>query len=225
MYNEIAMDPDVKFSEHTRTVKSRPYRMVRRAELVENTRQRIVEAAVELHTTVGPAATTISALAEKAGVTRLTVYRHFSDEDDLFAACRSHWRTLHPPPDPLRWPRLPPGEHRVRQALEELYRWYRQHGEELFPIYRDFSAMPKSLQEASRAADDRAARALVDGFAARGGARRRLVAAARHVVGFWTWWSLAVDQRLPDREAVELATRFLISAAPDGVGAPGQIRR
>jgi AcrR family transcriptional regulator len=188
--------------------------MHRRAELVEQTRHRIVEAAIKLHTTVGPARTTISALAEEAGVTRLTVYRHFADEDELFDACRSHWVELHPPPDPLRWQRMPASRDRVRQAVQELYAWYRQHGEALFPIYRDMTAMPDAVQQAMRAADDQAADALVHGFGARGRARRRLYAAAGHVLSFWTWRSLTIDQGLPDSEAVELATRFLTSASP-----------
>jgi AcrR family transcriptional regulator len=188
--------------------------MHRRAELVEQTRHRIVEAAIKLHTTVGPARTTISALAEEAGVTRLTVYRHFADEDELFDACRSHWVELHPPPDPLRWQRMPASRDRVHQALQELYAWYRQHGEALFPIYRDMTAMPDSVQQAMRAADDQAADALVRGFSARGRARRRLYAAAGHVLSFWTWRSLTIDQGLPHSEAVELATSFLTSASP-----------
>jgi AcrR family transcriptional regulator len=206
------MTPDVKSTEHPRIVKSRPYRMGRRAELVDATRQRIVEAAMELHTTIGPARTTISALAETAGVTRVTVYRHFPEEDELFAACSRHWIEGHPPPDPRRWQRLSPGRERIGPALQELYGWYHRHGHELFPIYRDRAALPVSVQEAMQAADDRVARALVQGFGGRGRARRRLDAAARHAVSFWTWRSLTVDQGLTDGEAAELAIRFVIGA-------------
>ena len=74
-----------------RSTKTRPYRMRRRAEQVDETRLRITEAAVRLHTTVGPAHTSIAAIAEAAGVTRLTVYRHFADLDTLFEACTAHW--------------------------------------------------------------------------------------------------------------------------------------
>jgi len=179
--------------------------MGRRAELVDGTRQRIVEAAIELHTTIGPARATISALAETAGVTRVTVYRHFPDEDELFAACRNHWIELHPPPDVAGWRRLPPSRERVRSALAELYGWYRRHGDELFPIHRDRHGMPESVQAAMAATDDAMARALVHGFAGRGRPRRRLHAAARHAVSFSTWRSLAVDQGLSDGEAAELA--------------------
>ena len=78
--------------------------MRRRAEQVDRTRQRIVEATVELHGSVGPAATTIAAIAEAAGVTRLTVYRHFPDEDALFAARSAHWLARQQLPDPAAWP-------------------------------------------------------------------------------------------------------------------------
>ena len=82
-----------------RSTKSRPYRMTRRAALVDETRQRITEATARLHTTVGPANTSVASIAEEAGVTRLTVYRHFPDLEVLFQACRAHWRAENPPPD------------------------------------------------------------------------------------------------------------------------------
>src|SRR5215208_5174558 len=80
----------------------------------ERTRQRIVEATIELHETVGTARTTISAIAEKAGVQRLTVYRHFPDERALFTACRGHWSATNPPPDPATWTQSADPEERLR---------------------------------------------------------------------------------------------------------------
>ena len=70
----------------------RRYELKERARRQAETRQRIVDAAVELHTSVGPARTTISAIAERAGVERHTVYAHFPDEPTLFRACSTHWR-------------------------------------------------------------------------------------------------------------------------------------
>src|ERR671919_2710297 len=86
--------------------KPRKYEKKRRAEQEAETRQRIVEAMVALHREVGPARTTISAIAERAGVERLTVYRHFPDERSLFEACTGHWRASHPPPDPGPWTQI-----------------------------------------------------------------------------------------------------------------------
>ncbi len=77
--------------------------MKRRAELEELTRRRITESAVELHGTLGPSRTSISAVAEHAGVRRSTLYRHFPDEPALFEACTAHWRAANPVPDLARW--------------------------------------------------------------------------------------------------------------------------
>src|SRR3954466_14092231 len=102
----------------------RPYRMKRRAELEEQTRRRITESAVALHEELGPAQTSISAIAERAGVRRSTVYRHFPDEDALFDACSSHWRAANPPPDPRTWSSSEDPAERMRTALRELYAFY-----------------------------------------------------------------------------------------------------
>lgn len=200
-------------SEHDRLAKTRPYHMRKRAEQVEATRQRIVEAAMRLHTTVGPARTTVSALAEEAGVTRLTVYRHFPDQEALFAACGQLWASRHPAPDPAAWHAIPDVEARARQALRELYRWYGDHGEELLPLHRDVAVIPSTAQQAMREEHQRFAEALVTGTGIRGRARRRLRAAASHAVSVWTWHSLAVEQGLGDAEAAELAGELVVAAA------------
>ena len=88
-------------------VVTRPYKLKRRAELQDETRQRIVDATIELHQTIGPTATTISEIADRAGVGRVTVYRHFPDELTLARACSGKYLQQHPPPDPERWRRSP----------------------------------------------------------------------------------------------------------------------
>src|SRR5206468_9311193 len=104
----------------------RPYRMRRRAELEEQTRRRITESTVALHEELGPAATSIRAIAEHAGVRRSTVYRHFPNEESLFAACSSHWRAANPPPDPGRWSSIADATTRTQTALRDLYAFYAQ---------------------------------------------------------------------------------------------------
>ena len=151
--------------------------MRKRAEQVGQTRQRIIDAAVRLHTTVGPARTTISAVAEQAGVTRLTVYRHFPDEATLFTACSEQWGRQHPSPDPGDWSRIPDLEARAHHALGELYAWYQDHGEDLLPLYRDIDAMPALTREAMRDQERQLADALVVGCGLRRRARGRLRAA------------------------------------------------
>lgn len=200
-------------SEQVRSTKSRPYQMRRRAELVDQTRLRITEAAVRLHTTVGPSKTSVSTVAEEAGVTRLTVYRHFRDQDELFDACRSHWITANPPPDETAWRAIPALEDRARRAFSELYGWYREHGAELFPIYRDMATMPRSTQDQLRAEGAARADALLDGLPVPRTARRTLRAVAGHLVSLMTWRSLVVEQGLGEDEAVEVAVRLVCAAA------------
>jgi AcrR family transcriptional regulator len=183
--------------------------MSRRAELVEGTRERITAAAVRLHTSIGPAHTSVASIAEEAGVTRLTVYRHFSDLDVLFEACRAHWRAENPPPDPRLWPETAGLEARARRGLTEFYAWYREHAEELFPIYRDITTMPLSSQEGMRSENRMLGDLLVGGDVPDGDAGRKMRAVARHLVDYRTWRSLAIEQELTETEAVEVGVRLL----------------
>src|SRR6188768_4062572 len=96
---------------------SREYRKRKRAESEAETRQRITEATMHLHERVGPARTTVSAIADEAGVQRATVYRHFPDEEALIDACSSHWFGLNPPPDPSAWPGIDDPDERLRTGL------------------------------------------------------------------------------------------------------------
>jgi AcrR family transcriptional regulator len=198
-----------------RSTKSRPYRMRRRAEQVDGTRQRITEAAVRLHTTVGPTHTSIAAVAAAAGVTRLTVYRHFADLDALFVACRAHWLAQDPPPDPSVWPAIADLDERVRHALTQLYAWYRRRGEELYPIYRDGTTLPLATQAARRDENRLQGDALVAGYAGSDERGRTLQAVARHVCDFGTWRSLAVQHGLEDREVVDVAARLIAAVRQD----------
>src|SRR5687767_2506204 len=106
----------------------RRYELRKRADAMEETRRRITEAAVELHGSVGPARTTVSAVAERAGVQRHTVYRHFPTEKELFAACSTHFEALNPAPDSSRWAQIEDPDERLETGLDELYRWYERTG-------------------------------------------------------------------------------------------------
>src|SRR5919107_5906511 len=106
--------------------KPRKYEKKRRAEQESETRQRILEAMVDLHREVGPARTTISAIAERAGVERLTVYRHFPDERSMFEACTTHYATEVPQPDPASWADIDDPAERLRAVLLNFYDYYRR---------------------------------------------------------------------------------------------------
>lgn len=190
----------------------RDYRMGKRADQMAETRLRITEAAVRLHTTIGPSNTTISAVAQEAGVTRVTVYNHFPDEEQLFLACSAHWGELHPPPDPSAWSEVPEWEARVRHAVGDLYGWYDENQSDLFPILRDVEAMPVAFRDAMAAQFTEMSEALAKGSGARGRRRRRLAAVAGHVTSFWTWHSLVAEHGLDTAEAIDVALAFLESA-------------
>lgn len=199
--------------------------MRQRADAVDRTRQRITEATVRLHTTIGPAQASLSRIAEEAGVTRVTLYRHFPDLDGLYEACLSHWEATHPGPDPSGWlaeQRLVP---RMRLALTDLYAWYRRNGGDLHPIHRDYDVMPASIRERMSGQIEALVDVLVGDAGVRGAARTRLRAAARHVVAVPTWESLAVAGALSDAEAVELALSMFRAAVPASATARGAVTR
>jgi AcrR family transcriptional regulator len=197
------------------TRERRPYRKRRRAELEAETRLRITEAAVELHGSIGPARTTISAVAERAGVQRATVYRHFTDEDSLFAACSSHWFAQHPLPDLGAWSAIEDSDERLQTALRQVYEWYVGGEEMLERVTRDVALVPalRPSTEALRGWFDTAADAIVSGRPERGTRRRRVRAAVGHALSFETWRSLVRDQRLSHEEAIELMVGVAAIAA------------
>jgi len=201
---------------------TRPYRMKRRAELEEQTRRRITESAVALHQELGPARTSISAVAERAGVRRSTVYRHFPDEEALFGACSSHWRAANPPPDPSAWAAIEDPRERTGTALQELYAFYGcseemytslLRDEPLVPIIHrllgDFYGYLQAIQDI-----------LMAGRGLRGRTARRTRAAIGHALAFPTWRSLTRDQELADGDAVALMCALVEGSAAGRPGAP-----
>jgi AcrR family transcriptional regulator len=193
----------------------RRYQLRKRADAMEETRRRITEAAVDLHGSVGPARTTISAIAERAGVQRQTVYRHFPTEVDLYAACSRHFYERDRWPDPAGWRAIADPAERLAAALDELYAYYERNQATLTNVLRDetlVDALPPVLTGFWAYLDD-AAGALGEGWAVRGGRRRVLLAATRHAVDFHTWRSLTRDGRVGRMAVVELASAMITRAA------------
>jgi AcrR family transcriptional regulator len=189
--------------------------MRKRAEQIDQTRQRIIDAAVRLHGTVGPAETTIAGIAREAGTTRLTVYRHFADEDAIFAACSAHWMSGQVPPKPDEWAEIADPITRVRAGLTDLYRFYREGGSMLTRIYQDLATVPTGHRQAMLERARHHRDVLLDPFRAAAKDRRRLGAVIAHAVAFGTWRSLCIDNQLSDREAVEAMTALVGAIAPD----------
>jgi AcrR family transcriptional regulator len=170
----------------------RRYEKRARAAKEQETRQRILEAALALHGTVGPARTTISAIAERAGVRRATVYRHFPDERALFLGCSGLSRERNPPPDPALWATLADPGERLEAALEAIYRWYAQIEPLLTAVLRDVDAMPiiAELQGARLAYLAAVEDGLAAGWGVRGTAARRLRATIGLALDFHSWRTL-----------------------------------
>ena len=192
--------------------------MTRRLEDVAETRQRIVEATAELHGTVGPARTTIAGIAERAGVTRLTVYRHFADEAALFSACSAHWFAQQPTtPNPLAWQAISDPEARLRRGLSDVYEFFRNGCQTLTHIYADWAVIPPAHQQAMLARNTGIRDAMASAFPRRS---KKLTALVGHATAFGTWRSLCVDQGLSDREAVAAMTVLVLSAARSPAARP-----
>jgi AcrR family transcriptional regulator len=194
---------------------TRKYELKRRAERQEETRQRIVAAAVELHTTLGPSRTTVQAIAEKAGVTRPTVYAHFPDTRSLFEACSGHVRATTPPPDPTPWNSIADPSERLETALRELYGYYERLEPLLENVQRDTAVMPLVAEmNAYRARYlEQIGDLLLEAWPTRGAAQARLRRAIGHALEFRTWQSLVRRQACTTEEAVQLMAAFARAAA------------
>jgi AcrR family transcriptional regulator len=203
-----------QYWDYTMSDQKRQYQMRRRAEQEAETRQRITESAVALHGSLGPAQTSVSAIADRAGVQRSTVYRHFPDEEALFGACSQHWAERNPPPNIDRWGEIGDPEERLSTALEELYAYYRRAGGMLEKLLRDEAAVPAvaELFAPFHQFLDLAADVLMRGRGLRGGARARVRAALGHAVAFTTWQELTGPQGLEDDDAAELMQRLVAAA-------------
>jgi AcrR family transcriptional regulator len=190
------------------------YLMTRR-----DTRARILDAVLALHEEVGPADTTVTAVAERAGVQRLTVYRHFPDERALIQGCSAHWSERHPPPDPGIWSGIRDPRRRLARALGEIYRFYEGGADMMDRVLRDEERVPalKEVMGGWWAYLSEVAGGLSAGWGLVGGVRGRRMqalvrAAVGHALGFPTWRSLR-DEGLTSEEAATMMTSLVVEVA------------
>lgn len=196
MYHESAM--------------GRSYQLKRRAERQDETRQRIIEAAIGLHQTVGPAATTVTDIAQRARVGRVTVYRHFPDELALAHACSGRYFERHPAPDTDAWQAIQDPDERLRTALGETYAYHRATEAMMTRVLAD--ARDHEVLAPYHAYWRHAADVLVAQFRARGTRRTLLRAAIALALSFDTWRTLAREHGLTDDQAIDVALRLAHSA-------------
>jgi AcrR family transcriptional regulator len=185
-----------------------------RATSQRQTRERIVQATMELHEAVGPARTTIAEIARRAEVQRLTVYNHFPQETELFGACQAHWLALHPPPDPAGAFALPDPVERLQAVLRGYYGWYRAAAPMAEKIQRDrgaVAALDELMRHTADAGLDQLADALAAGFPGRARAAERQGALIRLALDFWTWRRLD-HEGLHDEDAANLMARAVAGA-------------
>jgi len=183
---------------------ARTYTLKRRAESQAETRQKIVEAAVDLHGTVGPAATTVSMIAERAGVQRHTVYAHFPDDRSMLLACSGLVAERDPLPEAEPWRAIADARARLRTGLGALYAWYERNARLTARVLRDAEVHPLTreivaLRWDGQFADYRA----VLGEALTPEAARLLAVA----LSYFTWQTLTADNRLTSAAAAELMAR------------------
>jgi AcrR family transcriptional regulator len=189
---------------------TRRYELKRRAERQDETRQRIVDATIELHQTIGAAQTTVSEIAERAGVGRVTVYRHFPDEETLFYACSGHYFSQHPFPDIERWRRIPDPYDRLREGLRETYAWHEQNRQMIAMALAE--ARELSMMAPYHDFWDSAAEVLAAAWRVRGRRRSNLKAAIALALSFDTHRTLTREQHLTERQSIELMVHLVESA-------------
>jgi AcrR family transcriptional regulator len=204
------------------------YELKKRAERQEETRLRIARATLELHEILGPALTTRSAIAERAGVTRPTVYSHFPDELTLGMACSSLELSDNPLPDPGPWEEISEPEERLRAALGDLYAYFRRRERLWANILRD-QEMPLDDPEAHEADAEimepiflhweRMKQSLATGWGESDESSRLLLSAIGLALDFQTWRGMVRTQGLSDEQAIELMVGMVRCAA--GVAGPG----
>jgi AcrR family transcriptional regulator len=194
---------------------ARKYTLKKRAEQLAKTRRRIVEATVDLHGTVGPASTTLSMIAERAGVQRHTLYAHFPDERSLFMACSGLSLERDPLPDAAPWTAISSIRERLQEGLSAVYGWYARNAELTACVLRDAEhhAMTRDITEMRFGPPMTAYREVLGaGLSQR---QRSLLAVA---LNFHSWRTLAQEAGLPPTEAARLMADAIAAAATHEAG-------
>lgn len=201
----------VNMTERVRASKSKPrtYTLKKRAESQAQTRQRIVEAAVDLHSSVGPANTTFSMIAERAGVQRHTFYAHFPDERSLLLACSGLTLERDPLPDAEPWRGIADRGERLCAGLAAIYGWYERNAQRVACVLRD-AEYHELTKEISRMRMGPFIAAYQDVLGATLSARQR--AMLQLALSFFTWRTLVRDGGLKPADAVETMVQAIEGA-------------
>jgi AcrR family transcriptional regulator len=203
------------------------YNLKRRAERQQETRLRIARATLELHEILGPALTTRSAIAERAGVTRPTVYSHFPDDLSLGKACSSLEMSDNPLPDPEPWAEIPDPELRLKKALGALYSYFRRRERLWANVLRDQEMLlddPEALEADAEIMEpiflhwERMRETLAAGWEPPDSPPGLLLGAIGLALDFQAWRAMTRTQGMSDERAIELMVGMVRCAA--GVAGP-----
>jgi AcrR family transcriptional regulator len=183
----------------------RKYEMSQRARAAEDTRRRILEASLKLHSEKGFVATSWQDIAREADVAIGTVYFHFPTPDDLIPACSALGMTLIPLPSPDIFAGLRGRAQRTRRLVEELFAFY---DKTQAPMSHTFAERHRVPAVGRLAAEIQAAiRELVT--LALAGASASAVQRADALLDFRCWQAMN-DRGLAHREAVDFATALVL---------------
>lgn len=191
----------------------RSYRLRRRAESQGRTRQKIIDAAIQLHQTKGLAATTMSDIAARAKVGKVTVYRHFPDEAALVGACSGQYFERHPLPDLENWRSIGDAVARLRQGLRDTYAYHRATEPMMTRVHSEARDLP--IMDPYHAHWRRAAEILAAPWPGSARDKALLKAALALALSFDTWRLLVRVQQITDDDAIELMMRLAHDCRPD----------
>ncbi len=192
------------------STEKRKYELKARAEAQQATRARIAAAAASLHEEVGIARTTVTEIAARAGVQRLTVYNHFPDLEALLPACTAHWLGEHPMPDLAPGLALDDPEERLHAVLASLYGWYRETAPMQRRVFGERATVPELDSWITQSSDPLLAQ--LAGDLSAGFDRPGAQALVPLALDFWTWQRLD-REGLDDAAAASLMTEVVSGSA------------
>lgn len=186
----------------------RKYDMGKRADAVEETRRKIIQATFELHGEQGVVATSMQDVAERADVALRTVYYHYPTVDDLVAGCGNKVIALLAPPTPAIFDGLTTFGERMRQLVQDLFAMY-ERGSAMIDVARREQGEVAGL--ADFVANDAASReALVREALRPFRPRPRTVHEVAALTDFYVWKALT-QQNLTTHQAVDVIHRSLVA--------------
>jgi len=197
----------------------RKYSLGKRAQSVEETRRRIVDATFELHNEKGILSTSMQDVAERADVALRTVYYHYPSINDLVQGCAYKVIALLAPPTPAIFDGLTTVEARVRRLVRELFAMYERgaHQIETARCQQNEVAALAGFVANEAAMREALVREALRPFKVRPRAVREVTA----LTDFYVWKAFK-QQELTTHQAAEVVSGAVVAlVGPDAIGEKG----